>query len=77
MMPLTVLGTGERAVVRRIGGNQETRSHLADLGFVTDTVLSVIQSQDGNMIVNVKDSRLALTKEMASKIMVDEIAHSN
>lgn len=70
-MPLAMLGTGERAVVRRIGGNPETRNHLADLGFVSDTKLSVVQSQDGNMIVNLKDSRLALTKEMASRIMVD------
>ena len=77
MMPLSVLGAGENAVVRRVGGGQETRSHLADLGFCTDTILSVIQSQDGNMIVNVKDSRLALTKEMASKIMVDKVAQSN
>ena len=70
-MPLTVLGAGEKAVVRRVGGNQETRNHLADLGFVNNAVVSVIQAQAGNLIVNIKDSRLALTKEMASKILVD------
>ena len=70
-MPLTVLGAGEKAVVRRVGGNQETRNHLADLGFVNNTEVSVIQAQAGNLIVNIKDSRLALTKEMASKILVD------
>ncbi len=70
-MPLTVLGAGEKAVVRRVGGNQETRNHLADLGFVNNAEVSVIQAQAGNLIVNIKDSRLALTKEMASKILVD------
>lgn len=71
MMPLTVLGAGEKAVVRRVGGNQETRNHLADLGFVNNAEVSVIQAQAGNLIVNIKDSRLALTKEMASKILVE------
>ena len=72
-MPLAMLGTGEKAVVRRIGGNPEARNHLADLGFVNDTEVSVVQSQDGNIIVNVRDSRLALTKEMAAKIMVEAV----
>ncbi len=71
MMPLAVVSPGETAVVKKIGGNQETKSHLADLGFVPDTKISVIQSQNGNMIVNVRDSRLALTKEMATRIMVE------
>ncbi len=70
-MPLAVLGAGDKAVVRRVGGNPETRNHLADLGFVNDAELSVIQSQGGNLIVNIKNSRLALTKEMASRIMVE------
>ncbi len=70
-MPLAMLGAGDKAVVRKIGGNPETKNHLADLGFVSDAELSVIQSQGGNLIVNIKDSRLALTKEMATKIMVD------
>ena len=70
-MPLSMLRSGERAVVRKIGGNPETRNHLADLGFVSDTPVSVIQSQGGNLIVNIKDSRLALTKEMATRIMVE------
>ena len=69
-MPLSLLGAGESAVVRKVGGSPVTRNHLADLGFVTDARLSVIQAQNGNMIVNIKDSRLALTKEMAAKIMV-------
>ena len=71
-MPLSLLKNGEKAKDRRIGGNSETKSHLADLGFVMNAVVSVIQSNDGNLIVNIKDSRLALTKEMASKIMVEQ-----
>ncbi len=70
-MPLMMSLAGESAVVKRVGGNQETRNHLADLGLVPGTEVLVIQSQGGNMIVNIKDSRLALTKEMASKIMVE------
>ncbi len=70
-MPLALLKEGEKCVVRRVGGSQETRCHLADLGFVPDAELRVVQSNDGNLIVNIKDSRLALTKEMSSKIMVD------
>lgn len=73
-MPLAVLGAGEKAIVKRVGGDRETRYHLADLGFCTDTLLSVIQSQDGNMIVNIKGTKLAITKEMASKIMVGGVA---
>ena len=70
-MPLTLLKSGEKGIVRRIGGNPETKSHLADLGFVVNAEVSVIQSQDGNLIVNIKDSRLALTKEMAQKITIE------
>ena len=70
-MPLAMVGSGETVKVRRIGGSRESRTHLADLGFVQDAEVSVIQSQGGNLIVSVKDSRLALTKEMASRIMVD------
>ncbi len=70
MMPLSYLSNGETAVIQKVGGNAETRSHLADLGFVVNTEVTVIQAQGGNLIVNVKDSRLALTKEMASKVMV-------
>ncbi len=72
-MPITLLQSGERAVVKRIGGSPETKKHLADLGFVPDTEVTVVQSQGGNLIVNVKDSRLALTQEMAQKIIVEVI----
>ncbi len=71
MMPLAMVGTGKTVRVRRVGGSQEIRAHLADLGFVPDTEVAVIQSQGGNLIVGVKDSRLALTREMASRIMVE------
>lgn len=70
MMPLSLLQAGQEAIVCKVGGSQELKNHLADLGFVAQAKLSVIQSQSGNLIVNLKDSRLALTKEMASKIMV-------
>ena len=69
-MPLSYLANGESGVIQKVGGNAQVRSHLADLGFVVNAEVSVIQAQGGNLIVNIKDSRLALTKEMASKVMV-------
>lgn len=70
MMPLSLLQAGQEAEVCKVGGSPELKAHLADLGFVNKARLSVIQSQGGNLIVNLKESRLALTREMASKIMV-------
>ena len=65
MMPLTMAGVGEANVIKRIGGKEKTRKFLENLGFVT-----VISQTGGNMIVNVKDSRVAIGKDMAVKIMV-------
>jgi ferrous iron transport protein A len=70
MMPLSLLEAGQEGTVCKVGGSPELKAHLADLGFVSHAKLSVIQSHDGNLIINLKDSRLALTREMASKIMV-------
>ncbi|MCR5824477.1 MAG: ferrous iron transport protein A [Lachnospiraceae bacterium] len=70
MMPLSLLQAGQEATVCKVGGSPQLRTHLADLGFVAQARLSVIQSQGGNLIINLKESRLALTREMASKIMV-------
>ena len=70
MMPLSLLQAGQEAVVCKVGGNPELKAHLADLGFVSQARISVIQSHDGDLIINLKESRLALTREMASKIMV-------
>ena len=70
MMPLSLAEPGEVNIIRHIGGNPETRQHLADLGFVVGGSVTVISEVGGNMIVNVKESRVALGKNMASKIMI-------
>ncbi len=70
MMPLTLADAGEEYVVRRMGGNAEVKKHLEDLGFVVGTGVSVINTIGGNLIVKVKESRVAISKEMAQKIMV-------
>lgn len=70
MMPLTLACAGEENMIRRIGGNDETKRHLEDLGFVAGAVVTIVSSIGGNLIVNVKDSRVAISKEMAGKIMV-------
>ena len=67
MMPLTVAGVGVASTIKKIGGKEETRKFLENLGFVVVTVVSEI---GGNMIVNVKDSRVAIGKDMANKIMI-------
>lgn len=70
MMPLSMAKTGEANVIKRIGGKEETRKFLENLGFVTGGVITVISEVGGNIIVNVKDSRVAIGKDMANKIMV-------
>ena len=70
MMPLVFAPIGEVNVIKRIGGNQETKLHLENLGFVVGSNVRVISSVSGNIIVNVKESRVAISKEMAQKIMI-------
>lgn len=71
MMPLAFASAGQKVLVTKIGGNQEVKKHLEDLGFVVGTEVQVINDTgDGNIIINLKESRLAITKEMATKIMV-------
>lgn len=70
MMPLSLADIGEENTIKRIGGNPDVRSHLADLGFVAGGSVTIITTMGGNLIVNVKDSRVAISKEMANKIMV-------
>ena len=70
MMPLTMAGVGEANVIKRIGGKEKTRKFLENLGFVTGGTVTVISQTGGNMIVNVKDSRVAIGKDMAVRIMV-------
>lgn len=71
MMPLTMVNTGETNVIRKVGGKEETRRFLENLGFVAGGVVTVISEIGGNLIVNVKDSRVAIGKDMANKIMVE------
>ena len=70
MMPLTLMSPGENAIIQRIGGKPEVRQHLENLGFVVGGNVSVINTIGGNLIVNVKDARVAISREMAQKIMV-------
>lgn len=70
MMPLTLMSLGEDAIIQRIGGKPEVRQHLENLGFVVGGNVSVINTIGGNLIVNVKEARVAISREMAQKIMV-------
>jgi ferrous iron transport protein A len=69
-MPLTLCSMGEMMTVRKIGGSQEVRQHLIELGFTEGSDITVISDIGGNLIVKVKDSRIALDKSMATKILV-------
>lgn len=70
MMPLTVLGEGNEGVIKKIGGMPEVRKHLEDLGFVVGDCVNVITEQNGNIIVKVKETRVAISREMAMKIYI-------
>lgn len=70
MMPLTLSTVGETNTIRKIGGNPEVRAHLENLGFVVGGNVSVVSTMGGNLIVNVKETRVAISKEMAAKIMI-------
>ena len=70
MMPLSMIPEGQPSVIKKIGGKEETRSYLENLGFVVGGTVTVISQIGGNMIVNVKDARVAIGKDMANKIMV-------
>ena len=69
-MPLTLAVIGEEIMIKRIGGNADVRAHLQNLGFVPGAVITVVSSMGGNLIVNVKNARIAISKEMAQKIMI-------
>ncbi len=69
-MPLTMAKAGEENLIKRIGGKAETRQFLERLGFVVGGSITVIAEIGGNVIVNVKDARVAVSREMANKIMV-------
>ena len=70
MMPLTMANVGEPVTIKRIGGKEETRRFLENLGFVVGAIVTVISKTGGNVIVNIKESRVAIGSDMASKIMV-------
>ena len=70
MMPLTMAKTGETVTIRKITGRDEVRQHLAELGFVVDETVTVVSEIAGNLILQVKNSRIALDKTMANRIMI-------
>lgn len=70
MMPLSMINEGATGTVARVGGNEETRRFLENLGFVPGVSVTVISKLGGNLIVNIKDSRIAIGNDMANKIMV-------
>ncbi|MGN0628244.1 MAG: ferrous iron transport protein A [Oscillospiraceae bacterium] len=70
MMPLTLANIGEENMIHKVGGSPEMRKHLEDMGFVAGGSVTVISTIGGNLIVNVKESRVAISREMANKIMV-------
>lgn len=71
MMPLTMARPGERFAIRRITGKDEVCQHLAELGFVMDSEVAVVNEMAGSLILQVKDSRVALDRTMASRILVE------
>ncbi len=70
MLPLSVAPVGEELLVRKVGGSPETKKHLENLGFVPGSEVTVVTTMEGNIIVKVKEARVAISREMACKIMV-------
>lgn len=70
MMPLALATIGEENIIKKIGGKQEVKAHLETLGFVVGGAVTIVSTLGGNVIVNVKESRIAISSEMAQKIMV-------
>lgn len=70
MMPLSLAQVGEENIIKRIGGSPEVKRHLENLGFVVGGEVTVVNTLGGNVIVNVKEARVAISKEMALRIMV-------
>ena len=69
-MPLSMVSAGEENVIKKVGGKEDTRRFLENLGFVAGGTVTVISEFDGNMIVNIKDSRVAIVKDMANRIII-------
>ena len=70
MLPLSYANVNEVNVIKKVTGNPEMKKHLEDMGFVTGAVISVVSTVNGNLIVNVKDTKVALDKQLAMKIMI-------
>ena len=70
MMPLILAETGEENIIRLVGGSPEMKKHLEDMGFTVGGAVTVMNTINGNLIVKVRESRVAISKEMAAKIMV-------
>lgn len=70
MMPLSLANIGEEYTIQRLGGTPEVKKHLENLGFVTGGTVKIVNTVDGNLIVNVKEARIAISRGMAQKIMV-------
>ncbi len=70
MMPLSLANVGENNIIKKIGGNPEVKKHLENLGFVVGGNVQIVSALGGNVIVNVKEARVAISEEMARKIMV-------
>ena len=70
MMPLTLANVGEENVIKKIGGSPEVKQHLENLGFVVGGNVTIVNTMGGNLIVNVKETRVAVSREMAQKIMI-------
>ena len=70
MMPLTMARPGETVTIRKITGKDEIRQHLAELGFVVDSDVTVVSELGGSLILQVKESRVALDRDMANRILI-------
>ena len=70
LMPLTFADPGVENIIKKIGGNSEVRAHLENLGFVVGGPVTVVSAMGGNVIVKVKESRIAISREMARRIMI-------
>lgn len=70
MMPLTLANVGEENIIKKVGGKPEVKKHLENLGFVAGGTVTVITSLGGNIIVNVKEARVAISREMAQRIFI-------
>ena len=70
MMPLSLASVGDVNIIKQVSGKDEVRQHLAELGFVAGAEVTVVSELDGNLILSVKESRVALDKAMAMRLMV-------